>query len=358
MATRQLGEDVIEEIKKKIGWSDESFESGKRRIDVASTGLSPVKKKLNMANPIQTANTILSLRNPFHNPATNHRRIEEIQSLTRIIESQSSLIKDLENKLNEKDDVIHVLQAHVTFLSDPSLPSSTFLTDPLGSTLSPPRLDPPMMLSSGRLPSESTALPGSSSDTLSFELCESQAPLDSSQKSYLKIKAEDPIQPLQQTLGPTADGLKEDFGLQLIYLMGVRLNVNKIGEFKRQARKDGLYLESVKNVSFIGSNVIELMVEKNGARVFIDRAKAAGYTVNTELNVVKKDKGNPVWLEYGGPTENLSDLIKEKFLSRIAREIKTCSDERVRNYYLEWADSLGWTNTLSFASTFTSLSHE
>ena len=121
--------------------------------------------------------------------------------------------------------------------------------------------------------------------------------------------------------------------------MGVK--VNKVGEFKRRARDDGLCLESVKNVSFVGSNVVELMVEKNGLQVFVDRAKAVGYSVNMEFDVVKKTRGNPVWLEYGGPGDNLSDLIKEKFLARVAHEIETCSDERVKKYYLEWMESLG-----------------
>jgi hypothetical protein len=83
-------------------------------------------------------------------------------------------------------------------------------------------------------------------------------------------------------------------------------------------------------------------VESHSAQAFIDEAKTVGYTPRTDIDITSKGKLNPVLLESPAPGVSLSQLIKISFIRRVSHEIKTCTNERVKSYYLEWAQMLEW----------------
>ena len=100
---------------------------------------------------------------------------------------------------------------------------------------------------------------------------------------------------------------------------------------------------------------MELLVDVASAQSFVDKAKAVGFKVNIDLNITEKTKENPVWLEYNRPGSSLSDTIKSNFLRRISHEIKSVSNDRVRQYYLDWAKSVGWEDGLLLSTSSMSL---
>jgi hypothetical protein len=110
-------------------------------------------------------------------------------------------------------------------------------------------------------------------------------------------------------------------------------------------------LTPVRNISFIGSSIAELLVDSNALESFVHRAQSLGFSVDTHLDVTKKHKTNPVWLIYGTDVDSVSDVVKSNFIRRVSHEIKSCPDFHVKQYYREWTRSLGWTDSLLLPST-------
>jgi hypothetical protein len=113
----------------------------------------------------------------------------------------------------------------------------------------------------------------------------------------------------------------------------------------------GLNLNLVHNISFIGSNIAEVLINSQFLDSFITHARSLGFSIDTQLDITRKHKSNPVWLIYGNNGDGLSDVIKSNFIRRVSHEIKSCQDMQVKQYYLEWANSLGWTESLLLTST-------
>ena len=124
----------------------------------------------------------------------------------------------------------------------------------------------------------------------------------------------------------------------------------KIGQFRADLKKVGLSLTNVKNISLIGNNIAELLVDSAFSQAFIDSAKGLGFEIK-DLNIVERSKKNPIWINYGSPNSSLNEVIKSNFIRRVSHEIKSVSDENVRRFYLEWAESLGWKDSLLVPST-------
>jgi hypothetical protein len=146
--------------------------------------------------------------------------------------------------------------------------------------------------------------------------------------------------------------LKAKHGLSIVYFLGLRQQ--KIGEFRKQAKSSGLSLQSVQNISFIGKSIAELLIESDSQQAFVNQAKSLGFNVRVDLSITDKTKDNPVWVEYGHEGSSLSDVIKSNFIRRISFEIKSTMNERIRQYYLDWVEALGWKDSLLVASTLTS----
>jgi len=108
----------------------------------------------------------------------------------------------------------------------------------------------------------------------------------------------------------------------------------------------GLSLNGVQNISFIGSSIAEILIDSSMSQQFIDQAKRLGLQVNIDLNVLEKNKRNPVWIQYGSANSSLSEVIKSNFIRRISNEIKMSPNQRVRKYYWDWIVGLGWKDSL------------
>ena len=138
------------------------------------------------------------------------------------------------------------------------------------------------------------------------------------------------------------------YGVTIVYFLG--LQKMKIGQFRADLKKVGLSLTNVKNISLIGNNIAELLVDSAFSQAFIDSAKGLGFEIK-DLNIVERSKKNPIWINYGSPNSSLNEVIKSNFIRRVSHEIKSVSDENVRRFYLEWAESLGWKDSLLVPST-------
>ena len=143
--------------------------------------------------------------------------------------------------------------------------------------------------------------------------------------------------------------LQEKYKLSIIYFLG--LNCKKVGTFRKDMKNAGLSLEPIHNISFIGTSIAEVLIESNTVQSFIHQATSLGFSIDNHIDMTKKDESNPVWLIYGNNNSSLSEVIKSNFIRRISHEIKSCQELRVKQYYHQWADSLGWTESLLLAST-------
>lgn len=143
--------------------------------------------------------------------------------------------------------------------------------------------------------------------------------------------------------------LQQKHQLTVIYFLG--LSQNKIGGFRKHARQLGLSLQPIQNISFIGASIVELLVDLSIAQSFIDQAKSLGFKVRVDLDIVSKSNHNPVVMEYAHLGSSISDAVKSNFVRRVSHEIKTSTNERVRQYYLEWAQMLNWKESLLLSST-------
>jgi hypothetical protein len=142
---------------------------------------------------------------------------------------------------------------------------------------------------------------------------------------------------------------REKSELSIVYFLG--LKCKKVSMFRKEVKNIGLDLTPVHNISFIGSSIAELLVESDVVEPFIHRAQSLGFSIDTRLDVTKKHKTNPIWLIYGTDIDSLSDVVKSNFIRRVSHEIKSCQDPQVKQYYLEWTHSLGWTDSLLLPST-------
>ena len=259
-------------------------------------------------------------------------------------------VQVLKAQLAQRDDQIHTLLQQMMF-TDASFPISIPSSiGPLNlptvgnsySTSNPSLSPPPQVVSSGDytpispvpfLPNEES-IPSTYSEVISKAI----------QSPTILRRPKSPPQPSNPR-----SLLQKKYHLTIIYFTG--LPVRKLGEFRKHAKQIGLSLHSVLNISFIGTSIVEILIESNVSQAFIDQAKSLGFNVVLDLDITTKSKHNPVVMEYSNSGANLSDVIKSNFIRRISHEIKSCFNKRVRQYYLDWAEMLNWKDSLLVAST-------
>jgi hypothetical protein len=258
----------------------------------------------------------------------------------------------LRARLERKDCMIERLQDQIRQLGPQPLPSSSLPSSSLPSTL----VFSPALPS--RINTPSTCWPPSvdeisSSSSLSIQVPASDDDIFSNvQSSYAEaLLTPTPVPPPERRtrVPPPSTGqvrlnsLETKHRLRIVYILGVAQC--KIGGFRRTAKVLGLSLQHVCNISFIGQSTVELLVESHSAQSFIDEAKAVGYTPRTDIDITS----NHILklLESPLPSVPLSQLIKTSFIRRVSHEIKTCPNDRVKSYYLDWAQMLEWKDGLS-----------
>jgi hypothetical protein len=145
------------------------------------------------------------------------------------------------------------------------------------------------------------------------------------------------------------DAIQAEHRLSFIYFKG--LDGKTIGEFRKVLTEKGFPKMWVKNISFIGKTIVEIVVERETLQSFVDKAKASGFTVDTTFDPTEKSKSNPVWVTYGNPNTSIGETVRDQFVKRVSHEIKTCGDHRVKKVYMAWAESMGWAERLLLPST-------
>ena len=370
LATHQLGQNTIEEIKRKINFNpvNTPISSGiKRQHDPLPTGFSPKSKRFQSQSFSSRTldNQEFSLTSSDSLAmAQMQLRIEKAESMNDILVERIKQKDELISTLKERIDLLQEKQTH-SHSPIPSTPSFSPV-----STKSPTvgnfSVESPIVPSTPEnyftipqvsiSPSPSGKSTSNKSDPVErFNQTFSDSPRTYSEAIHSPVKS--PTQILHRipikSVPDSRAKLQKKHQLTLVYLLG--LQYKRVGEFRNAAKTLGLSLYGIQNISFIGSSIVELLVDTPSAQSFIDKAKAVGFKVNIDLNITEKNKENPVWLEYNRPGLSLSDTIKSNFLRRISHEIKTVNNERVRQYYLDWAKSIGWEGGLLLSTLSMSL---
>ena len=158
-------------------------------------------------------------------------------------------------------------------------------------------------------------------------------------------------------LGPILSGqetivqrrfLEKKYRLSLVYFMNFG-EFKTITEFRRLLLSKGFDKNSIKNISFVGPTVIEVVVDlaQISIEAFLHHADGSGFILDPQLDPLENSIENPVWLAYGTTGSHVHDTVKRRFVKRVRQEIKTCNDPRVKSLYTEWFKALGWTSDVS-----------
>ena len=137
--------------------------------------------------------------------------------------------------------------------------------------------------------------------------------------------------------------------LGLVYFTGIK--VTKLSTFRKNLKAQKLDLTPLRNISFVGASIAELLVETSAKTRFVDQAIAAGYTVDTDLDVTKFSVDNPVWLHYKVAGARLSDVVRSNFTSRALSEQRRSQNALVARYYFDWARRMEWNEAMVVPST-------
>ena len=344
LVTRQLGKPIIEEVKRKINFNLDDTPGPstlKRQHDTVSTGMTPKGKRFQSTSATSDPPPSFSMESLRISPDTLESR--QMEDMRHRVERAESMNEFHLQSIKQKDELISILRERIKLLhekkttvenidSPPDFPDleDLFVIPPV--TLSPP----PQVLATPDIPHSPEIIPDSD-------------PIQTYSEA-IRSPAKSPLPMLQRE--PVPDGrekLQKKHQLTLVYLLGMQYKT--VGEFRKDVRDQGLSLYGVRNVSFIGSSIVELLVEESSVQAFMDKAKETGFKVTVDLDVTKKTKDNPVWIEYNDPRSSLHETIKSNFIRRISHEISSSSDDRVRQFYLEWTKYIGWEKSLLLSTT-------
>lgn len=263
------------------------------------------------------------------------------------------MLEVLSAKLEQKEDYIKMLLERIKLLApEPDITDSAPNTQVLSPTIrtqsvTPQTTQSPVIQVPASIDEENDHI------SSSFSVHSPESHVKSSYSEVLQTPT--PIPNIVRRIATPSIGqnrfklLQSKHNLSIIYI--VALHESKVGQFRKSARESGLSLQSVQNISFIGTSVVELLLESQSVQSFVDQAKSRGYKVQTNVDITSRSDQNPLLLAYPFSRSTLSDLIKSNFVRRISHEIKTCSNERVKQYYLDWAQMMKWKDDLSVSST-------
>ena len=340
LATRQLGQNQINEIKSECAFTFSPVKpsSGKRMHDGTSTGLTPMHKRVVSRTTLRNSPPVFSsvfpdcVEKSSVKPFCRVSKYQEIDSLRLNLQKAEVMNEILQEKLIQKDEYISMLREQIQILTMSQ--ASVAVRETRSVTPVLPRSP------SLQVPCTPPYVPSTPSH-------------ESLPSSYAAIVAS-PIQilrsPPKVDIVPDCRGrLKIKYDLSIVYFIGLRQQ--KIGGFRKEAKSLGLCLRSVQNISFIGKSIAEFLVDSSSQQALVNQAKSLGYNVRIDLDVTAKTRDNPIWIEYGHEGSSLNDVIKSNFIRRISHEIKTIVNERARLYYMDWADVMGWKESLLLTST-------
>jgi hypothetical protein len=413
LATRQLGANTIEQIKHQIDFIQHSPQVTtttkssyitqpitKRPFDGQHTGFTPSTKRTSSVTstkkspptypPVFPDNRGTSPHNGYGDDSSfsyitesnnttgpsssnqsqyygipNNHKNELVSDLcTKLsnakllkLERAEMKIESLTDKLWNKEEMIALLQEKIAMLSTASIPTASHSQSVQIEQSSSPTIGSNTIHVES---SKSTSPSVISTPELSPKPEIINAATDLISLSYSDVAKSNPLYPpIQSKKEPTNSvtpqkELQTKHNLILIYLIG--MHQNKLGEFRRHAKEVGLSLIGVTNISFIGSSIMELLLDPTSSQSFIDKAKSLGFQVRLDIDITSKTKSNPILLEYPNSPDSISQLVKRQFITRISHEIKSTNNLQVREFYLDWASKLNWKESLLLPSTLSTLS--
>lgn len=364
LATHQLGQACIERIKIECGFSLPSMLETpvpKRPHDGYPTGFTPSRKHtasttiegpvphLNFSLPPVVESTIPSSL-PDDRDTVSVLLSEDLANLKSIrLMRAEMMLEVLTAKLEQKEEYIKLLQERIKLMAplqdDPESVCNTQTDLP---TIGTPSVTPEPPTT--QVPASYDDSIDKISSSISVNVQEESIP-----STYAQVlQTPTPVQTVLRRASPIPGPnrfkvLQNRHNLGIVYFLGFRQS--KVGEFRKTIKQMGLPVQFIHNVSFVGNSIVEILVEASSVQAFVDKAKSVGYIVRIDLDITSKSTLNPIVLEYPNSSTSIPNLVKSNFIRRVSHEIKTCSDDRVKQYYLDWAEMLEWKDSLLVAST-------
>lgn len=123
----------------------------------------------------------------------------------------------------------------------------------------------------------------------------------------------------------------------------------KIGQMRKWLGDRRFDLESIYNLSYIGREVLEVLIEPHHLKPFRLSTTYNNLSVSQELDPA--DPASCHWLADSKGVKDMARHVRNTFIARIAYEGSNSNKSLVRNFYRDWASELGWSDEYQTETT-------
>jgi hypothetical protein len=141
--------------------------------------------------------------------------------------------------------------------------------------------------------------------------------------------------------------VERKYDVMTIYLLGVPLM--KIGQMRKWLGERRFNLDSIHNLSYVGREVLELLIDPRHAKSF--RLAATSNDLSVSQEVDSSDPESCPWLANSKGIKDMARHVRKTFIARVACEGSTSNKSLVRNFYRDWASELGWADDYQAETT-------
>jgi len=102
--------------------------------------------------------------------------------------------------------------------------------------------------------------------------------------------------------------------------------------FRDKLHQSGTKREGISNISLVREGVMEVIVREDSYDGFVSSMCESGFKVDPSMDPM--DEKDPLWLAQ--PGESISARVKQNFIDRLRRDIKTVKKRDARDFLSEW----------------------
>ena len=123
----------------------------------------------------------------------------------------------------------------------------------------------------------------------------------------------------------------------------------KIGQMRKWLGERRFDLDSIYNLSYVGKEVLEVLVQPHHLKPFRLSATSNDLSVSQEFDPT--DPRSRCWLADSKGIKDMARHIRNTFIARVAYEGSNSNKSLVRNFYRDWATELGWSDDYQTETT-------
>jgi hypothetical protein len=124
--------------------------------------------------------------------------------------------------------------------------------------------------------------------------------------------------------------LEEKHGVRVLYVLCDK-KLDRRG-FREKLHHSGVEREGILNISSVREGMMEVLVQGDRYDGFMSSMREHGFEVDSNLDPM--DQKDPVWLAQ--PGEDIMVRIRQNFVDRLSRDIKTVREGHARDFLGEW----------------------